>query len=260
MSAGSLGRHSRWFAALAMIALALITTNLRAAADPFQGGCVAYAKGDYEKATTEFERATVERPTAGAWHNLGNADWQCGRPGEAILAWERSLWISPYGANPRANLRFARRVAQLSAPELSWWEICSTWLPVNAWPWVAAVSFWAAVALVTLPSVFRWRKADWHQAVAAGGFAIFLLTIPALIGVHTRTDLGIILAKDTPLRLTPTAEAQTLTKLPAGEMARLETRRGNYVYIRTGNEAAGWVEKSQFGLIAGGDGHSGKGS
>jgi hypothetical protein len=100
-----------------------------------------------------------------------------------------------------------------------------------------------------LPGIFRWRKADWHQGIAAAGFAIFLLTIPALLGVHTRSRLGILVPKETPLRLTPTREAQVLAKVPAGEMARLERVRGDYLYVRAGN-AAGWVERSQFGLIA----------
>src|SRR4051812_46951320 len=46
-----------------------------------------------------------------------------------------------------------------------------------------------------------------------------------------------------------TSEAQVLGKLPGGEFARLERRRGNFIYIRT-NLAAGWVERRQFGLIA----------
>jgi len=57
-----------------------------------------------------------------------------------------------------------------------------------------------------------------------------------------------VLEKNSPLRLTPTQEAQWLTRLPAGEPARFEAVRGKYVLIRT-NRATGWVEKSQFGLI-----------
>ena len=60
-----------------------------------------------------------------------------------------------------------------------------------------------------------------------------------------------LLPKQTALRLTPTKEAQTLGQLPAGEIARLELERGDYVYVRAGNDAAGWVERSQFGLISG---------
>ena len=101
-----------------------------------------------------------------------------------------------------------------------------------------------------LPGILRARRADWHQAVAAAGFAVFLLTIPALLGVHTRANLGVIRAKDTPLRLTPTHEGQALAKLTAGEVVRLERTRAGYAYVRAGSDAAGWIERAQFGSIS----------
>jgi hypothetical protein len=232
----------------------LITLSLPAApaaeASDFRQGFEAYAAGAYEQAATAFRDLSARAPSTGAYHNLGNAEWRLGRTGPAILAWERAQWISPFDANTRANLRYARYKAQLPSPTLAWYEICSSWLPVGAWAVLAALSLWLALALVFLPATLRWRKADWHQAAAAALLAIFLLTIPALFGVHCRSRLGVICSKDTPLRLTPTAEAQTLARLAAGEVARLERERGGYVYVRAGNDAAGWVERSQFGLIA----------
>jgi tetratricopeptide (TPR) repeat protein len=219
-------------------------------AELFERGSQAYLAGGYSQAASLFGEAVTASPSPGALHNLGNAEWQRGRPGPAILAWERAQWLNPFSSNTRINLRFARKAAQLDAPDLSWYEICSTWLPVNAWGWIAGCSFWIALGLVLLPGPLRWRKADWHQGVAAAGFAIFLLTLPALAGVQTRSRMGVFLQKDTPLRLTPTQHAQVLSKLPAGEMARRERARGNYLYVRTGT-AAGWVERTQFGLVAG---------
>jgi hypothetical protein len=58
-----------------------------------------------------------------------------------------------------------------------------------------------------------------------------------------------VLQKDTPLRLTPTREAQAVTRLAAGEPARFVRTRGNYVLIRT-NRTLGWVEREQFGLTS----------
>ncbi len=223
---------------------------LAAQVSDFRQGFEAYAAGGYEQAATVFRDLAARAPSAGTYHNLGNAEWKLGRTGPAILAWERALWISPYDANTRANLRYARSKAQLPSPLLAWYEVCSTWLPVGAWPILAAISLWLALALVFLPGILRWRKADWHQATAAALLAVFLLTIPALFGVQARSRIGVIRAKDTPLRLTPTAEAQVLTRLAGGELARLEGQRGGYVYVRAGNDAAGWLERSQFGLIA----------
>ena len=219
------------------------------AQDFFTQGRRAYEAGHYEQAAANFGLAATTLPSVGALQNLGNAEWQSGRVGPAILAWERAQWLDPFSPNPRANLRFARKSRLLDAPDLPWYEICSAWLPANAWPWVASASFWLALTLVMLPAIFRWRKSGWHQALAAAGFAVFLLSLPALAGVQTRSKLGIVLARDVPLRLTPTAEAQTITRLPDGETARLQHERGNYLFIRT-PAASGWIERTQFTLIA----------
>jgi tetratricopeptide (TPR) repeat protein len=215
----------------------------------FQHGAQLYVAGDFERAAAAFREAAETAPAAGTLHNLGNAEWKCGRPGPAILAWEQAQWLDPRQANTRANLRFARRAGQLEPPALAWHEICSTWLPVDAWAWLAGGSLWIAVGALLLPGILRWRRADWNQALAAASFAVFLLTLPALAGVQSRTALGVVLQKQTPLRLTPTREAQILGQLPAGEMARLGRERGDYVYVRTGNDAAGWVERGQFGRV-----------
>lgn len=216
----------------------------------FQQGTNAYLKGDFEQASLCFRGEVAAAPTPAAWYNLGNAEWQSAHPGQAILAWERAHWLAPFDKDTRENLRFARNARQLDAPELAWYETGSTWLPADAWPWIACVSFWTALSFLMLPGILHWRKAEWHQGIAAAGFAVFLLTIPALIGVQTRSKLGVLTSDATPLRLTPTTEAQVLYKLPPGETVRLEREHGKYLYVRTGS-GAGWVERTEVGLIAG---------
>jgi len=231
--------------------LLLASLGSLSAASPdtlFRTGASAYHGGDYPGAAAAFRQAVALQPSSGALQNLGNAEWQSRQPGAAILAWEQALWLDPFSQSARQNLRFARKTAQLEAPELTWYEVVSTWLPVNWWAWIAGVSFWLAVGMATLPGILRQRKATWHQAVAALGLMVFLLSVPAQIGVHTRSRIGFILQKDTPLRLTPTLEAQAVTRLAAGEPARWVRARGNYVLIRT-SRTRGWVEREQLGLI-----------
>ena len=119
----------------------------------------------------------------------------------------------------------------------------------HAWPWMACAGFWLAVSLVVVPGVFRLRLAGWHQALAAAGLAVFLLTLPAMYGVQTRSKMGIVLPRNTPLRLTPTHEGQAVARLSAGETVRLERRRGDFLYVRTA-AGAGWITREEFGLIA----------
>ncbi len=216
----------------------------------FQQGTTAYAKGAFDQAAFCFGGAAAAAPSPGAWHNLGNAEWQSGHAGPAILAWERAQWLAPFDAGTRENLRFARKARQLDPPEFTWYETCSTWLPANVWPWITCGSFWLALSLLVLPGILRWRKTGWPQGLAAVCFAVFLFTLPALLGIQTRSRLGVLLPDATSLRLTPTHDAQVLGKLPPGETARIERTRGDYIYIHTGG-VAGWIQRSEFALITG---------
>jgi len=213
----------------------------------FQAGVTAYRAADYKQAAETFHQSVKLQPASGALQNLGNAEWQRGLTGDAILAWEQALWLDPFNESARQNLRFARKTAQLEAPELAWYEVISTWLPVSWWAWIAGASLWLAVGVGLLPGILRRRKATWHQAMAALALMVFLLSVPALFGVQTRSRIGFVLQKDTPLRLTPTAEAQAVTRLAQGDPARWVRARGNYVLIRT-SRTLGWVEADQFGL------------
>jgi hypothetical protein len=213
----------------------------------FQAGTTAYRAGDYTRAAESFRQLVVLQPASGTLQNLGNAEWQRHHQGSAVLSWEQALWLDPFNQAARQNLRFARKTVQLEAPDLAWYEVISTWLPVSWWAWIAGISFWLAVAMGMLPSLLRQRKATWHQAVAALGLMVFLLSVPAHIGVKTRSRIGYVLQPDTPLRLTPTLEAQAVTRLTAGEPGRRVRTHGNYVLIRT-NRSVGWVPREQFGL------------
>jgi len=190
-------------------------------------------------------------PSAEAWRNLGNAEWQGGHPGPAVLAWARAQWINPSDADAAASLRYACQTAQLGELPLRWWEAFSTRLPPNVWAWLAAASFWLAVALVfALPVILGWRKTAWTQSLAAVAFGAFLLTGVGAVGIHTRTAIGVVLAPATPLRQTPTQHARILSQLAAGEMVRCRNVRGNYYHVRTSTGDWGWVEQTQFEFVS----------
>jgi len=214
----------------------------------FHDGTKSYQVADYARASRAFRKSAGLQLATGTLQSLGNAEWQRGEVGAAILAWEQSLWVDGFNQAARQNLGYARKAAELEPPEVSWHEAVSTWLPVNSWAWISGASLWLAVGMVLLPGIMRRPRAAWHQATAALGLTVFLISLPAHLGVQSRTDIGFILHQDTPLRLTPTAGAEVMTRLRAGAPARVEKTRGKFVLVRT-NRTRGWIEAQQLGLI-----------
>jgi len=240
---------ARRSSAALVMAVCLFVVDGRAATDDFYvRGLPAARAGNFPEAASVFENELKHQPSSGVFVDLGITEWQRGHAGAAILAWERAAWIDPYDAQANQNLKFARTVAQVDAPELRWFETASTWLPPNAWVWIAGASLWLAVGALVLPRVFRWRRSGWQQSLAALGFCVFIFSITANVGVVSRTDIGFIVKKNAPLRLTPTSGSELISTLSAGEPVRRVKTRGNYYFIRS-SMTAGWVEREQVGLI-----------
>ena len=241
-------RHLGCYAIFAAALICFVQASRAATNDFFAQGVGLSRAGHFPEAAAAFEKAEQAQPACGTLVNLGIADWRRGRAGAAILAWEQARWIGPFDSRAGADLKFARQAAQLDAPQLKWFEAASTWLPPDAWAWLTAASLWLAVGMITLPSVLRWRKAGWQQALAALAFGTFLFSLTTDLGVASRTQVGFVLKKNAPLLLTPTREAEVISTLAAGEPARRLRTRGNYYFIRTAF-AAGWISREQFGLV-----------
>ena len=228
--------------------LAVETSSLAAGENEFRAGVAAYEAGQFDVAAQAFGDSLAEQKAAGTLLNLGLAEWRRGRAGTAILAWEQASWLNPFDRAAVENLVFARDVASVNPPELTWFEEASTWLPANGWTWLAGLSLWLAVGLVTVPGFFRIRRAGWHQTVAALALGIFLLSLAPSAGIFTRASIGIVTEKDTALRLTPTQAAEVIGNLPPGEPVRALRQRGKYYFVRT-QSGEGWIAQEQIKFV-----------
>lgn len=234
------------------IVLAVILSGIASLAGEaenlFSSGLENYQTGKFPEAAADFEKAARLQPSAGAWVNLGLTEWQRGHAGKAIQAWERARWIDPFNEAARQNLKLARTVAQVDEPSLKWFERASLWLPPNAWVWLAGASLWLTAGALTLPRFFRRPRSGWQQWLAALGFGIFLFCLAANLGVISRTNLGFVVKKGTPLLLVPAKTSETITTLPAGEPARSLKARGDYHFVKTAS-GSGWIEGKDLGFV-----------
>jgi len=239
----------RFFLLILMLAMSRAGSGRAATNDFFASGITAIHNGNFLDAVGGFQKSVRQQPATGALVNLGLAEWQRGHAGAAILAWEQARWIDPFDERAAQNLKFARMAAQADEPQLKWFEAASVWLPPNAWLWIAGASWWLTVGALMLPGIFRWKKSGWLSALAALGFAVFLFSLTANVGVVSRTNIGFVLKKNAPLLLTPTRTGEIISTLNAGEPVRRQRTRGDYCFISSAN-GSGWIESKAFGLVA----------
>jgi tetratricopeptide (TPR) repeat protein len=239
--------HSSLTFTFALVGFSL-SAGVSSSSELFQRGSEAYRAKDFAAAVEAFRGCVVQQPGAGVLQNLGLAEWQSGNVGEAVLAWERAGWLDPANRAAKINLEFARANAQLAAPELAWYEVPSTWLSADSWAWLASLALWFTAGIIIVPVVLRKRRTTWQQALAAAGLVVFLISVPAQLGVWTRSRIGFVIGKGVALRLTPTLDAETLTQLAPGEPVRWVRARGNYLFVRT-SRSNGWLEKKELGLV-----------
>ena len=147
-----------------------------------------------------------------------------------------------------ANLKFARQVAQLDAPQLKWFEAVSAWLPPNAWVWLAGATALLSVGLLVLPGICRRRKAWWAAVAGGAGVRDFSVQPHRKFRGGEPDPNRFRPEKNTPLRLTPTQDGEVISTLAPGEpVRRLVRSRGKYIFIRTLGDMVG--QQSDFGPL-----------
>lgn len=230
----------------------------------------AYQKADYQKALSLYREVTDSvNPSSDLLYNLGNAYYRTGRTGKAVVAWERALRLDPRNSEARENLQFVRtRIADRPGSHgtlLSTFlkQICS-YLPANAWAWVAFGAFsltLAAVALYFFSSNVAARKAGFF-----GGLVLLIFTAAlvflAFEAASITSDKGeaVVTAPSAVLSTEPvkprnqSQEAMLLhegTKVYVVDSVRTASETGSQIWydVEVDNNHRAWIEGSAVEFI-----------
>src|SRR5260370_40408335 len=86
------------------------------------------------------EEAAPSQESAPALFNRGNALVREGKPGPAILAYERAQELAPRDPAVAVCLKAVRDTAGLAAPTPSWWQSAARALTMNEWAWSGSLA------------------------------------------------------------------------------------------------------------------------
>jgi tetratricopeptide (TPR) repeat protein len=220
-------------------------------AERFEAANAAFAAGLYDEAIAGFQSVVATGGYSSALlFDLANAYLRAGRLGEAILWYERARLLAPRDPDVQANLRQARRAANLPLPaDGDAWSRLEERASPDGWAILASASLFLAAALAVAARLGRapTRPRSGGRGLPVAVAAALLLAAGAALLAATRLrafDRAVILGPDPALRVAPYEQATVSSALDPGELVRVERDHEGFRLVRTDDGRSGWVREA----------------
>jgi hypothetical protein len=197
-------------------------------------------------------QARAEAPAAGysaaGLYNLANSYARAGKPGLAILNYERASLLAPGDPDVEVNLKFVRTAAHLPVEPRGLFErLARVGTPlVLSWIGLLGIGLIGAGAINA-------QFSSGHRRLRLIGLVAGILMVGAPIcsGVvlWPKLHAGVIIAASTPARVSPVPMGDALFVLREGETVKISAEHEGFTLIQTSAGRTGWVADSNLAAI-----------
>jgi hypothetical protein len=189
------------------------------------------------------------RYSADGLYNLANSYARAGKPGLAVLNYERAALLAPDDADINANLDYVRASAHVSAePRNRFARIAQAASPaLTAWGGVLGIAL-VGVGLLLMKRLgrrFRWVRGGSILI----GVALTALSVCNAILLWPRMHEAVVLINQTPARVSPVPMGDTAFVLSEAETVTIRAEHEDFVLIRTRGGLTGWVARANLGAV-----------
>lgn len=228
-------------------------TEVRASNDFFIEANRAYERSDFEGAVNFYQKVFQERRFSGElFYNLGNAHYKNRDLGEAILNYLRAGRFLPRDADLEANLRLARREANVSYTEKDFFKFgylgrFSGRLTSGELHLMASIVFAMILILVLIFPI--WYRKTWYYYGAVVLLCGLLTLSIYCIGKRSflYRHLAIVLEDRAEAFYGPIEDTKVFFILNEGDaVVKTRSERG-WVRVKKPNGEAGWIKKRVIG-------------
>jgi hypothetical protein len=203
--------------------------------------------------TPPLQRATPQSHepstySADALYNLANSYARAGKPGLAVLNYERAALLAPNDPDIRANLDYVRATAQVPTDPPSRFTGFAEAVNPTAAAWLGVIGLaLLGTSLLASKATQRFRSL-WATTALLGAFQIALAISNALL-LKPRMHDAVILINQTPARVSPVLMADTAFALREAETVTVTAQHEDFVLIRTRAGRSGWVARANVGAV-----------
>jgi hypothetical protein len=195
-----------------------------------------------------FAQSSQPPYSADGLYNLANSFARAGKPGLAVLNYERASLLAPDDADINANLEYVRASAHVPAePRTRFARGAQAASPTLA-AWIGVLG----IALVGT-GLLAIKVAPQSRWLPAGGIllgvALIGLTVANAMLLWPRMHEAVILINQTPARVAPVPMGDTAFILQEAETVTMTAEHEDFILIRTRGGLSGWVARADLGAV-----------
>jgi hypothetical protein len=186
--------------------------------------------------------------SADGLYNLGNSYARAGKPGLAVLSYERAALLAPDDPDINANLAWVRASAHVSVkPPGRLARFVQTTSPTLA-AWLGVLGLALAGTGFIARKVVSGSLWIPSGAILIGAALIALAASNAML-LWPRMHEAVVLVDQTPARVSPAPMADAAFVLREAESVTITAEHEDFLLIRTGGGVSGWVARANLGAV-----------
>jgi len=181
--------------------------------------------------------------TAAGLYNSANSYARAGKPGMAVLYYERAQLLAPNDPDIEANLRRVRESSRLPPESPDWLARLAALSGPTEISWIGLIGF--AMAGIAMVAGRRYARYRWTRRMALLlGIALVSLTAANGMLVWPRMHEAVIVAGPAPVRVSPVPMGDALLTLPEAVTVKATVEHEGFVLIQTASGQTGWVSRA----------------
>jgi hypothetical protein len=186
--------------------------------------------------------------SAPSLYNLANSFARAGKPGLAVLNYERARLLDPKDPDIEANLRHVREVAGLPPDSRSRFQHAAEFADPRllAWAGIFGLSLAGIAAWARVGSKSHRRKLLLAMCV---GFSLACVSVANAVALWPVIHEAVVIAPSTPVRVSPVTEEEPLFLLPEAAIVTVRAEHDGFVLVQAQNERSGWVPGANLARI-----------
>jgi hypothetical protein len=181
--------------------------------------------------------------------DLANAYDRDGKPGLAVLNYERARLLAPNDPDIQANMSFVRTMSGLPPITGTWFERQASRLASpNTFFWFGCVGLLIVGASLLLARQYLRRRLALGCCTVAG-FALMAVTLCNALAIWPMMSEAVVIARATPVRVAPASMADSLMTLREAQILTVNTELRDFTLVHTDMGRSGWVATADIARV-----------